>query len=382
MSQFSPHSNSVLSLQRDNCLMGHGPPQWRLSRTWPLDTLRGVPAGGAMSNSAGGSSEFPPLRLRRVWNCRELLVNWIPLSSARCLVVVFFNRRPAFDFIRSRDNSFLIIFLVVCFGDQRRFRGSLSDLEASPVNSFSRVEANKGKAILLFSKMAGRVSGAVCGVKALRSAVRAAVVIGLFCFSGSGMAADGKGQDVATCSTEKKQSVVSLKLKDKDTPIKFACPKDYEVFPAITSGSIQFCRDSLCEHKAPLAPAFSIEKSAAATQTDEERSSEGSEEKQELSTVYTLTMKQQDATSSTLYFQCRKKTEGNQAVGVEPDASKPGKLQNDLIRCAFQVAAYGSKAAAETSEKERESRHSSSVVCTVFRALDARLPSKELFVSL
>ncbi|KYF42759.1 SAG-related sequence protein SRS48E, partial [Toxoplasma gondii ARI] len=255
-----------------------------------------------------------------------------------------------------RDNSFLIIFLVVCFGDQRGFRGSLSDLEASPVNSFSRVEDNKGKAILLFSKMVGRVSGAVCGVKALRSAVRAAVVIGLFCLSGSGMAADGKGQDVATCSTEKKQSVVSLKLKDKDTPIKFACPKDYEVFPAITGGSIQFCRDSLCEHKAPLAPAFSIEKSDAATQTDEERSSKGPEEKQELSTVYKLTMNQQDATSSTLYFQCRKNTAEKQPVAEEGDESKPGKLHNDLIRCAFQVAAYGSKAAAETSEKERESR--------------------------
>ncbi|RQX66559.1 SAG-related sequence protein SRS48Q, partial [Toxoplasma gondii CAST] len=64
------------------------------------------------------------------------------------------------------------------------------------------------------------------------------------------------------------------------------------------------------------------------------------------------TMNEQVATSSTLYFQCRKKTEGNQAEGVERDASKPGKLHNDLIHCAFQVAAYGSKAAAETLQKE------------------------------
>ncbi|KAF4639933.1 SAG-related sequence protein SRS48Q [Toxoplasma gondii] len=202
--------------------------------------------------------------------------------------------------------------------------------------------------------MVGRVSGAVCGVKALRSAVCAAVVIGLFCLSGSGRAENGKGQDVATCSTDKKQSVVSLKLKETNKPIKFACPKDYDVFPAITGEPHQFCRDSLCEQEAPLAPAFSIEKGAPTTGTEDNPNRKESEAEEELSTVYTLTMKEQVATSSTLYFQCRKKTPGNQSVGVEPDVSKPGKLHNDLIRCAFQVSAYGSKAAAETSENEHE----------------------------
>ncbi|KYF42760.1 SAG-related sequence protein SRS48Q, partial [Toxoplasma gondii ARI] len=213
--------------------------------------------------------------------------------------------------------------------------------------------------------MVGRVSGAVCGVKALRSAVRAAVVIGLFCLSESGMAEDGKGQDVATCSDAKKQSVVSLKLKDKDTPIKFACPKDYDVFPDITGEPHQFCRDSLCEQKAPLAPAFIMKKSDAATQTDGEQNAKGSDGKEEPSTVYTLTMEEQDATSSTLYFQCRKKTPGNLSVGVKPDDSNPGKLHNDLIRCAFQVAAYGSKAAAETSEKEQECKLDTEISATL-----------------
>ncbi|KFG57184.1 SAG-related sequence protein SRS48Q [Toxoplasma gondii RUB] len=202
--------------------------------------------------------------------------------------------------------------------------------------------------------MVGRVSGAVCGVKALRSAVRAAVVIGLLCLSGSGTAADGKGQDVATCSTDKKQSVVSLKLKDKDTPIKFACPKDYDVFPAITGETHQFCRDSLCERTAPLAPAFSIQAEPPTTETEDNHTGKSSEGKEKLSTVYTLTMKEQDATSSTLYFQCRKQTTENQSPGDERDDSKPGKLHNNLIQCAFQVAAYGSKAAAEAPEKEHE----------------------------
>ncbi|EPR56868.1 SAG-related sequence SRS48K [Toxoplasma gondii GT1] len=212
--------------------------------------------------------------------------------------------------------------------------------------------------------MAGRVSGAVCGVKALRSAVRAAVVIGLFCLS-TGMAEDDKKDDVFTCSTVKKQSVVSLKLKDKETPIKFACPEDYDVFPAITGEPYEFCRDSLCEQKAPLAPAFSIEKVAATTETEDNESGKGSEGKQELSTVYKLTMNEQVATSSTLYFQCRKKTEGNQAEGVERDASKPGKLHNDSIQCAFQVAAYGSKAAAETLQKEHECKLNTELSATL-----------------
>ncbi|KYF42761.1 SAG-related sequence protein SRS48Q, partial [Toxoplasma gondii ARI] len=97
------------------------------------------------------------------------------------------------------------------------------------------------------------------------------------------------------------------------------------------------------------------------TETEDKRNRKGSAGKQELSTVYTLTMKQQDATSSTLYFQCRKtksddkKTNSDDpSVADEQDESKPGKLHNDLIQCAFQVAAYGSKAAAETPQKEHE----------------------------
>ncbi|KFG28863.1 SAG-related sequence protein SRS48Q, partial [Toxoplasma gondii GAB2-2007-GAL-DOM2] len=87
----------------------------------------------------------------------------------------------------------------------------------------------------------------------------AAVVIGLFCLSGSGTAVDDKKDKVFTCSTVKKQSVVSLKLKDTKMPIKFACPKGYDVFPSITGEPHQFCRDSLCEQKAPLASSFSIQ---------------------------------------------------------------------------------------------------------------------------
>ncbi|EPR56806.1 SAG-related sequence protein SRS48Q [Toxoplasma gondii GT1] len=213
--------------------------------------------------------------------------------------------------------------------------------------------------------MAGRVSGAVCGVKALRSAVRAAVVIGLFCLSGSGMAVDDKKDKVFTCSTVKKQSVVSLKLKDTKTPIKFACPKDYDVFPAIKVEPQQFCRDSLCEHEAPLAPAFIIKKDDPTTDTENDRNRKGSEGKEELSTVYTITMAQQVTTSSTLYFQCRKTNADDPPVDDELEESKPGKLHNDLIHCAFQVAAYGSKAAAETSEKEHE--------CTLNTELSATL---------
>ncbi|EPR56867.1 SAG-related sequence protein SRS48Q [Toxoplasma gondii GT1] len=218
--------------------------------------------------------------------------------------------------------------------------------------------------------MAGRVSGAVCGVKALRSAVRAAVVIGLFCLS-TGMAEDDKKDDVFTCSTVKKQSVVSLKLKDKETPIKFACPEDYDVFPAITGEPYEFCRDSLCEQKAPLAPAFSIQESEAETQTDEERNYNLLEENQGLSTVYKLTMKEQVAASSTLYFQCRKTKSDEKSnaddstVADEEDESKPGKLHNDLIHCAFQVAAYGSKAAAETLQKEHECKLNTELSATL-----------------
>ncbi|KEP60406.1 UNVERIFIED_CONTAM: SAG-related sequence SRS48E [Hammondia hammondi] len=216
--------------------------------------------------------------------------------------------------------------------------------------------------------MVGRVSGAVFGVRGLRSAVGAAMVIGLLCLSRSGTATEGTNDDVFTCSA-KNQSVVSLKVKDKSQPIKFACPKDFDVFPPVADQSNQFCRDSLCTHQAPLAPAFTIERTdAEATEDEDERSRQDSEGKQELSTVYKLTMQQQETTSSTLYFQCRKKDAESLSPADAVVETKPGKLNNDKIRCAFQVAAYGSTAAAaEAPEKE---------------PLGVRLLSMELFIDL
>nr|CEL77163.1 TPA: SRS48E [Toxoplasma gondii VEG] len=189
--------------------------------------------------------------------------------------------------------------------------------------------------------MAGRVSGAVCGVKALRSAVRAAVVIGLLCLPRSGMAQEDENK-IFMCSTDKKnQTVVSVSLKNVNESIDFACPKDSVVFPAITGVSQQFCTDSWCSAQGPMGEAFAIaQKEPAAQQKDPEK-----EQSLENLSVYTVTMKKQNLTSSTLYFQCRP---GKEPVGARVD-TPGGKFDPNTTKCVIQVAAYGSKPAAEVA---------------------------------
>ncbi|ESS28339.1 SAG-related sequence protein SRS48K [Toxoplasma gondii VEG] len=206
--------------------------------------------------------------------------------------------------------------------------------------------------------MVGRVSGAVCGVKALRSAVRAAVVIGLFCLSG-GVMAEEDTSDVAMCSADKKnQTVVSVSLKNVNDSIQFACPENFVVFPAFQepSEAAQFCKDSWCTAQARMGEAFTIShKKPAAQQKDTKK-----EQQLENLHVYTVTMKQQNLTSSTLYFQCRPEEER-----VEARVDTPGgKFDPNTTKCVIQVAAYGSKPAAdEATEKE----------CTLNTGLSATL---------
>ncbi|EPR56744.1 SAG-related sequence SRS48E [Toxoplasma gondii GT1] len=186
--------------------------------------------------------------------------------------------------------------------------------------------------------MAGRVSGAVCGVKALRSAVRAAVVIGLFCLSRSGMAKEEIG-DVVMCSEGKNQTVVSISLKKDNDSIKFACPKDSAVFPAITDDSQQFCKDSWCSAQATMGDAVSIKLSKNTEEKDEKKKPN----LEELN-IYTVTMNKQSLTSSTLYFQCRPEKKP-----VEARVDTPGGKFDKDTKCVIQVAAYGSKPAAEVA---------------------------------
>ncbi|KYK63046.1 SAG-related sequence SRS48K [Toxoplasma gondii TgCatPRC2] len=193
--------------------------------------------------------------------------------------------------------------------------------------------------------MAGRVSGAVCGVKALRSAVRAAVVIGLLCLSGGVMATEDTS-DVAMCATDKKQTVVSVALKNKDATVKFACPEKSVVFPAFQepSGAAQFCKDSWCTAQAPMGEAFTIAHNKPAAQQKDPKK----EQKLENLNVYTVAMKKQDLTSSTLYFQCRPEKEP-----VEARIDTPGGMFDPkTTKCVIQVAAYGSKPAAEAATEE------------------------------
>ncbi|KFG57183.1 SAG-related sequence protein SRS48K [Toxoplasma gondii RUB] len=194
--------------------------------------------------------------------------------------------------------------------------------------------------------MAGRVSGAVCGVKALRSAVRAAVVIGLFCLSGSGMAQ--KDENVFMCSADKEnQTVISVPLSGEGVSIRFACPEGSVVFPALQDGSeaAQFCKDSWCSAQAPMGEAFTIAHKKPATQQKELKK----EQSLDNMNVYTVTMNKQSITSSTLYFQCRP---GKEPVEARVD-TPGGKFDKDTTKCVIQVAAYGSKPAVEkAAEKE------------------------------
>ncbi|KEP60441.1 UNVERIFIED_CONTAM: SAG-related sequence protein SRS48K [Hammondia hammondi] len=195
--------------------------------------------------------------------------------------------------------------------------------------------------------MTCRNSGAFRDMNAIRSAVGAAMVIGLLCLSRSGMAMED-ADDVFMCSADKtKQTVVSVPLNHKTTPIKFACPKGFVVFPAIKNKSQQFCTDSWCSAQAPLGEAFTLEHKKPEAQQN------GKKKEPTLDglNVYTVTMNKQDASSSTLYFQCRPETQP-----VEARVDTPGgKFDPEVTKCVIQLAAYGSKPAADPeTEKECE----------------------------
>ncbi|PIL95936.1 SAG-related sequence protein SRS48E, partial [Toxoplasma gondii COUG] len=147
--------------------------------------------------------------------------------------------------------------------------------------------------------------------------------------------------DVVMCLEGKKQTVVSVSLKDVNDLIKFACPKGSAVFPPITGGSQQFCTDSWCSAQATVGDAVSIELS----EKTQEEQDEDEKKKPSLEglKVYTVTMKKQNLTSSTLYFQCRPEKEPAEARVDTPG----GKFDPNTTKCVIQVAAYGSKPAAE-----------------------------------
>ncbi|ESS28162.1 SAG-related sequence SRS48Q [Toxoplasma gondii VEG] len=206
--------------------------------------------------------------------------------------------------------------------------------------------------------MVGRVSGAVCGVKALRSAVRAAVVIGLLCLSRSGRAQEDEN-NIFMCSADKeKQTVITVPLNGEGVSIRFACPKDSVLFPALPEASArtQFCTDSWCSAQAPLGEAFTIAQEKAPA----EKMDKKTEPELKNLYVYRFTMNKQDVASTKLYFQCRPET-----PPVEARVDTPGgKFDPNTTKCVIQVAAYGSKPAAEVAtEKE----------CTLNTGLSATL---------
>nr|PUA83197.1 SAG-related sequence SRS48E [Toxoplasma gondii TgCATBr9] len=88
-----------------------------------------------------------------------------------------------------------------------------------------------------------------------------------------------------------------------------------------------------------MGEAFTIaHKTPAAQQKDPEK-----EQSLDNMNVYTVTMKKQSITSSTLYFQCRP---GKEPVEARVD-TPGGKFDPNTTKCVIQVAAYGSKPAAE-----------------------------------
>ncbi|KYF38470.1 SAG-related sequence protein SRS48K [Toxoplasma gondii ARI] len=189
--------------------------------------------------------------------------------------------------------------------------------------------------------MAGRVSGAVSAVRAIRSAVGAAMVVGLLCLSRSGVAEKDKS-DIFMCSSVKEnQTVISVPLSGEGVSIRFACPEGSVVFPALQDGSeaAQFCKDSWCSAQAPMGEAFTIAHTKPATQ---QKDTEKEQQLENLN-VYTVAMKKQSLTSSKLYFQCRPETPPAEARVDTPG----GKFDPKTTKCVIQIAAYGSKPAAE-----------------------------------
>ncbi|KFG29536.1 SAG-related sequence SRS48E, partial [Toxoplasma gondii FOU] len=163
---------------------------------------------------------------------------------------------------------------------------------------------------------------------------------GMFCLSRSGMAQEDESK-IFMCSADKEnQTVVSVSLKKDNDSIQFACPKDSAVFPAITDDSQQFCTDSWCSAQATVGDAVSINLS--------KKTEEGEDEKKRPSleglNIYTVTMNKQSLTSSTLYFQCRPEKKP-----VEARVDTPGGKFDKDTKCVIQVAAYGSKPAAEAA---------------------------------